>query len=109
MFDREVKSKALVNREEFQKYLKQADIVVAYASLGTILDCLKAKKHLIISPRVAELGEHFNDHQVELVERLVREPLVGITVIESFEQLRHTLDLVMKTKVDSHKSDKTLL
>lgn len=65
---RNYKSFSLIGREEFQKYMKDADIVITHAGTGSVLPPLKEGKKIIVVPRKAEMGEHIDNHQDELAE-----------------------------------------
>jgi UDP-N-acetylglucosamine transferase subunit ALG13 len=43
--------------------MRQAELIVAHAGMGSIISALKYRKPIVIMPRRAVLGEHRNDHQ----------------------------------------------
>ncbi len=51
--------------DEMDHWFVQADVVVSHAGMGSIINCLKLKKPIIIFPRLSKLGEHRNDHQID--------------------------------------------
>lgn len=51
--------------DEMDRWFVQADVVVSHAGMGSIINCLKLKKPIIIFPRLSMLGEHRNDHQLD--------------------------------------------
>lgn len=57
---------------------KQASLIVSHAGMGSILTALKYRKPILIMPRLANLGEHRNDHQLATAKWLGSTP--GITV-----------------------------
>ncbi len=57
-----------LNEEEYQKCFSISKIVISHAGVGSIINCLKVGKPVIIMPRRQIFGEHINDHQVELCE-----------------------------------------
>ena len=57
-----------IPKEEFSKLIDKADLVIAHAGVGTIMECLKKHKKLIVAPRLAKYGEHQNDHQLDIAE-----------------------------------------
>jgi len=61
------------DRNEFENYIKKANIVITHAGAGTIIDCLKNKKPTIIVPRRKKYNEHRNDHQMDIARELERE------------------------------------
>lgn len=59
---------------EMDKYLKlinDSKILIFHAGAGSIISALHAGKIPIVMPRLAELGEHVNNHQLELANALV--------------------------------------
>ena len=54
---------------EFRDYIKWADIIISHAGAGNIITALSYKKPIIIVPRLGDLGEHTNNHQLELAEK----------------------------------------
>lgn len=49
---------------EFNILFDQADLIVSHAGMGTIISALEREKPILIMPRLAEYGEHRNDHQM---------------------------------------------
>jgi UDP-N-acetylglucosamine transferase subunit ALG13 len=50
--------------------LAAADVVLCHAGSGAVRDALRLGHVPVVVPRRADLGEHVNDHQRELVEAL---------------------------------------
>jgi UDP-N-acetylglucosamine transferase subunit ALG13 len=50
--------------DEMVRALQSAEVVIAHAGVGTLLQCLHQKKIPILYPRRARLGEHVDDHQI---------------------------------------------
>lgn len=50
--------------------MENADVVIAHAGTGVALDAIRAGKLPVLLPREARLGEHVDDHQIELATRL---------------------------------------
>ncbi len=53
---------------DYNKYIKDADLVISHLGIGTILSCIKQNKPIIAMPRCEKYGEHRNNHQVDGVE-----------------------------------------
>lgn len=61
---------AFMSFAEMEENFAAADVVVTHAGVGSIL-CARRAGHLpIVVPRYRELGEHVDDHQVELTRAL---------------------------------------
>jgi UDP-N-acetylglucosamine transferase subunit ALG13 len=54
---------------DFRGRIEAADVIVAHAGIGTIVDGLTRGKRLLIMPRRHALREHVNDHQLETVRK----------------------------------------
>ncbi|MGV3704178.1 MAG: glycosyltransferase [Arcticibacter sp.] len=61
---RNMKAFSFLAPQEFSKQFSEADLIVSHAGMGTIISAMKLEKPIIIFPRLAELGEHRNDHQL---------------------------------------------
>ena len=44
--------------------MRNADVIIAHAGMGTILTALEYEKTILVLPRRASLGEHRNEHQL---------------------------------------------
>lgn len=64
------KSFSLIGRNDFQKYMESADIVITHAGTGSVIPSLKLGKKVIVFPRREEYGEHLDNHQLELANVL---------------------------------------
>lgn len=58
--------------EDFITRVRQAELVIAHAGVGSIIHAIQQGKVPVIMPRRLELGEHVDNHQLELVEALTR-------------------------------------
>lgn len=47
----------------FDELMNRADLIVAHAGMGSIIQALRRSKPIVIMPRKASLGEHRNEHQ----------------------------------------------
>ena len=70
--------------------LREADLIVAHAGMGTIISALQLKKLIVVFPRRAELGEHRNDHQLATARRFGERGLVR--VVYGAERLAAAID-----------------
>ncbi len=61
---------SLIPREDLLARVADADAVVCHAGSGTVGDVLALGHVPVVCPRRAHLGEHINDHQLELVDNL---------------------------------------
>ena len=65
-----------IGQDEFEKCIKEADVIIAHGGVGTIINALNNGKVVIACPRLAKYQEHHNDHQVEIVNDFERRGLI---------------------------------
>ena len=51
-------------------YVRNSDLVVSHAGMGTIILCREHGTPILIFPRREKFGEHVNDHQLEIAQVL---------------------------------------
>ncbi|MEH0938280.1 glycosyltransferase [Micromonospora psammae] len=61
---------------EMQQAMREADVVVTHAGVGSALAAMRAGRRAIYVPRRSGHGEHVDDHQVEMARELDRRGLV---------------------------------
>jgi UDP-N-acetylglucosamine transferase subunit ALG13 len=61
---------SLIPRDDLLERMRQADAVVSHGGSGSIADAIAAGHVPVVVPRLERLGEHVNDHQLEIVEAL---------------------------------------
>jgi len=60
----------LLTPDEFEEKVAAADLLIAHAGMGSILTALRAGKPILVMPRLGDLRETRNDHQVATARRL---------------------------------------
>ena len=79
---------------EFNEVFTKARLIVAHAGMGTIISALRQGKPIIIFPRIAALGEHRNEHQMDTAEKMKQLNYVYVAFDESqLKQLMFTQNL----------------
>ena len=58
-----------MDREAFAEKMRECDIVITHGGTGVIISAVKQGKRVIAVPRLAEFGEHVDDHQVQLLKQ----------------------------------------
>jgi UDP-N-acetylglucosamine transferase subunit ALG13 len=76
---------------QIREQILGARVIVSHAGAGSILSVLAAGKPLVVAPRLQRLGEHYDDHQLELAETLAEQGRAVILVDVSSEMLRHAV------------------
>lgn len=61
--------KIFLDREEFASMEAEADVVITHGGTGAIIGAVKNGKKVIAVPRLAQYGEHVDDHQIQIVEQ----------------------------------------
>ncbi len=80
----------------FAEAARSCDVVVTHAGVGTILQVLDDGKLPVVFARRAEFGEHVDDHQAQIVERLLN---LGLARRGDLELSRRTLLDVADSRV----------
>lgn len=60
-------SEAFMDTERFEAAMREADVVITHGGTGAIIKAVKMGKKVIVVPRLAQYGEHVDDHQKEIV------------------------------------------
>ncbi|MCL4752357.1 MAG: hypothetical protein KJ015_19500 [Myxococcales bacterium] len=89
---RGLKHVPILTRPEFDSELCRADVVLCHAGVGTLWSAIEAGHHPLVVPRREHLGEHVNDHQLEICAALEPEGLIRVvsTTHELAAALRST-------------------
>ncbi|MDA3970415.1 MAG: glycosyltransferase [Desulfobulbaceae bacterium] len=66
-----IEAAPFLSPQEFQDKFAAADLIVAHAGMGTIINALEYGKPILVMPRKASLGEHRNDHQLATANRFL--------------------------------------
>lgn len=94
--------KKFLDRDEFDKVMETADIVITHGGTGAIIGAVKKGKKVIAVPRLAKCGEHVDDHQIQLVEQF--KELNLIYACEDMD-LEKALKIVKKTVYKKYQSN----
>ena len=78
--------------DRVQDLLKTASIVICHGGTGSLITALRQGCHVIAMPRLADLGEHYDDHQSEITQAFADRGL--ISVAKSEDELRDALTKV---------------
>ena len=57
-----------LSKEEFDAQVAQCDLLITHSGVGSIISGLRSRKPVIVVPRLAQFGEHVDDHQLEIAE-----------------------------------------
>lgn len=70
-----IHARPLVSASELTRHMREADLVVAHAGVGSSLDALSAGHRPLLLPRRSARAEHIDDHQAAIAEQLVSRDL----------------------------------
>ena len=56
------------SKDEIEKLIDKARIIITHAGVGTITECLEKGKKIIVVPRLKKYLEHTNDHQMQITK-----------------------------------------
>ena len=65
-----------LNKDEFDRYITQADMIVTHGGVSSIITALKLRKPVIVYPRLAKFGEHVDNHQCEIARAFAKKGYV---------------------------------
>lgn len=68
---------------EFEDLMREAQLIVSHAGIGTVLTAARVGKPVLLMPRRADLGEHRNDHQLATARSLAGRSGILIALDES--------------------------
>ena len=91
-----------LDKKEFNKYLKKAEVVITHGGVGTIIDCIKMGKKVIAFPRKAEYGEAKNNHQEQIINNLKNTGSILTGEINDLAKLLEKIKTLKKIKLKSN-------
>lgn len=101
------KYKDFLDREEFDKTMNNAEIVITHGGTGAIIGALKKGKKVIAVPRLSKFGEHVDDHQIQLLKQFEELDLIYACYDED---LKKALEFVKTKTYKAYKSNtKTII
>lgn len=62
-----IKTFDLIPRDEMDKLIGKANLIITHGGVGFITDSIKHNKKIIAVPRLQKYGEHTNDHQIQII------------------------------------------
>lgn len=65
-----------LDRDDFQRLEREAEIVIAHGGTGAIVGALKAGSKVIAVPRLKKFGEHVDNHQVQALDEFRKSNLI---------------------------------
>ena len=81
---------AFLKPSEADALMRDAELIVAHAGMGSVLTALRLRTPIVLLPRKASLGEHRNEHQLATARWL--DGRAGIRVAWEADELASILD-----------------
>jgi UDP-N-acetylglucosamine transferase subunit ALG13 len=78
-----------VESETAAEWIRESDLLITHAGMGTILGRLEAGGPMLVMPRRASLGEHRNEHQSATCRRLGH--FAAIRVVNDEQDMREAV------------------
>ncbi|MGE7683275.1 PssE/Cps14G family polysaccharide biosynthesis glycosyltransferase [Peribacillus simplex] len=92
---------------EMNSMMKNADILITHAGVGSIITALQLQKKVIVVPRIKHYGEHVDDHQLEIAEAYYQKGFIALA--KNKDQLAHLLKNVHDIKFQQYKTEKSTI
>lgn len=97
------KYKNFLDRDKFANIMSKCDKVITHGGTGAIIGAVKREKKVIVVPRLAEFGEHVDDHQLQILSEF--EKLEFIIPNRKIEELQHSVKLSEDFNFKRYKSN----
>lgn len=97
------KVQKLMSKDEFNKNLNEAELVICHGGVGSILEAINNNKKVISIPRLEKYNEHVDDHQVEIVEKFTKQGYILSSKNE--KDLANLIEEAKEFKFRKYKSD----
>lgn len=76
----------LIPFSQFDDLINQCDLLITHGGVGSITTGLKKGKTVIAVPRLAQYGEHVNDHQLQIIDNFDKAGyIIGLTDVSQLE------------------------
>jgi UDP-N-acetylglucosamine 2-epimerase len=93
----------MLKPEKMKDIIKDSDIIITHAGVGTIMECLEMGKEIIVVPRKVENLEHVNNHQEEIAFEMEKKGF--LTKVDTYEELENKIIMLLKDK-DTNEDNK---
>lgn len=96
---------ARIERARFAKLISTCEAVICHAGVGTVMEALRAGKKPVVMARRQNLGEHVDDHQLQLVSALASES--AIIPVSSAGEIAQALCAIRRGTINSFRPPRT--
>ena len=95
--------KPFLDADEYAAAMQRADIVITHGGTGAIIGAVKRGKKVIAVPRLAQYGEHVDDHQLQIIRSF--DELGLILACEDLSQLPQKLQDIQQMTFRAYTSN----
>lgn len=92
-----------LDREQFLVQEEKCRVLITHGGTGAIIGAVKKGKKVIAVPRLAEYGEHVDNHQIQLIEQFKSQNL--ICGLKDCSELEDALTYVKNHKFSTYVSN----
>jgi len=85
--DLRITAQPMMSASELEERQRSADVIISHAGTGSVLSALQCGRIPIVVPRRSELGEHVDDHQLDLARELSR---TGLAIVREVPELQYS-------------------
>lgn len=70
---------SFLDNDVFIKRIEESDMIISHGGTGSIINSLNMKKKVIAVARLSKYGEHIDDHQLQIVDKLsINNHIIGV-------------------------------
>ena len=100
---------SLTSKENLENLIKQANLIITHAGVGSIEMALEQNKKVIAVPRLKKFREHVNDHQKDIEKKLDEKGcLIGIDDVSKLGIALKKVKKFIPKKYEKPKSDEII-
>jgi UDP-N-acetylglucosamine transferase subunit ALG13 len=94
-----------IEESAIHHYYKNADVVITHGGAGSILDCLKYSRSIIVVPRLKKYNEHIDDQQMDLAQALQMQGKVS--TVYDVNKLKREIEIKLKPELGIKSKNKS--
>lgn len=62
-------------KEKMDEFVRSSDLIISHCGVGSIVNSVSFKKPTVLTPRRKSFNEHFDDHQLQIFNKVRNNPL----------------------------------
>lgn len=79
-----------LDNEKYKEVIENCSVLLTHSGVGSIMTAITSGKPVVVVPRLAEYGEHVDNHQVEIAEAFARKGYV--LTCNNIDELADTIE-----------------